>query len=498
MRTPLPLRRLCCGLLLAFAGVFAASGQEEGTPVRGALAPTEMADQPAAATRLKVVVIPVRDAIDTPILYVLRRGLKEAIENEADLVALDMDTPGGRADVMLDIMEALDRFPGGTLTFVNDEAGSAGALIAAVTDEIYFAPNAVMGAAELIASTGADVPEALKRKMTSYINAKVRALSDSDPRRAEVLKAMTSADFELKIDDEVLKREGELLTVTADEAMKPYGDPPTPLLGAGIAADITALLDAKLGAGNYDVTRLETTWSEDLAALLNTISPVLMGLGLLGLFIEFKTPGFGVFGILGGAFLVVVFLSQYVAGLSGHEPMVFFGVGVLLVLAEVVFFPGVVVMALTGLLLMLGSLVWSMADLWPDQPVEWSGDVFTRPLIDVALGVVIAVFSAAAILRFLPRGMFWDKLILAASVGTGSRSFVSVDSDHTSESLADIVGKTGVTMTALFPTGYVKIDGRWYLARVEVGTLETNQEIVVRRRGEFDLIVEPIGGEEAT
>jgi len=38
---------------------------------------------------------------------------------------------------------------------------------------------------------------------------------------------------------------------------------------------------------------------EGLAVWLNAISPVLLGLGLLALFIEFKTPGFGLFGIPG-------------------------------------------------------------------------------------------------------------------------------------------------------------------------------------------------------
>ena len=52
---------------------------------------------------------------------------------------------------------------------------------------------------------------------------------------------------------------------------------------------------------------------------MNVIAPLLMGLGLLGLFIEFKTPGFGVFGIAGISLFGIVFLSNYVAGLAGHE-----------------------------------------------------------------------------------------------------------------------------------------------------------------------------------
>jgi membrane-bound serine protease (ClpP class) len=60
------------------------------------------ADGPA-----KVVVIPVQDQIAKPVLFVIRRGLKEAIRDEADLVVLDMKTPGGSLGVTFEIMEAL-------------------------------------------------------------------------------------------------------------------------------------------------------------------------------------------------------------------------------------------------------------------------------------------------------------------------------------------------------------------------------------------------------
>ena len=72
-----------------------------------------------------VVVIPVQGVIADPVLYIIRRGLKEAIDAKADLVVLDMDTPGGSAGTTIEIMEAINKFPGRTATFVNEEAGSA-------------------------------------------------------------------------------------------------------------------------------------------------------------------------------------------------------------------------------------------------------------------------------------------------------------------------------------------------------------------------------------
>ncbi|MGN6985920.1 hypothetical protein ACTHSL_14255, partial [Neisseria sp. P0008.S010] len=74
--------------------------------------------------------------------------------------------------------------------------------------------------------------------------------------RGEVISSMIDVDYEFKIGDEVIKPKGELLSLTAQEAVKTFGDPPRPLLGAGIATDMDDLLDLLHGKGNHSVIRL--------------------------------------------------------------------------------------------------------------------------------------------------------------------------------------------------------------------------------------------------
>ena len=199
--------------------------------------------EPSPKTEItSVYIIPITDAINTTNLYILRRGLKEAIANDVDMVILDMDTPGGRLDITLDMMEMLDRFDGITATYVNDDAISAGSFIAAATQEIYLAPKGKIGASAVIQSTGEDVNETAKQKIDSYLRANVRAMTEEYPYRSDVIRAMLDAEFELKIDDEVIKPSGELLTLTASEAVKEYGDPPSKLLGEGIYESMEELL----------------------------------------------------------------------------------------------------------------------------------------------------------------------------------------------------------------------------------------------------------------
>ena len=345
--------------------------------VPGGFAQAEMPAIKAAPA--KVVVIPIRDQIAKPELYILRRGLKEAIEQKVDTIVLDMETPGGQLDVTFEMLKALEKFPGKTVTYVNREAISAGAFIAAGTSEIYFSPGAVIGAAAPVLSDGGDIGETMRGKLVSYLKARMRSISEGKGYRGEVISAMIDMDSEFKIGDQVIKPKGELLSLTAREAMKLYGDPPQPLLGNGIFDNLDALLNQIHGAGNYTVTRLEVMWSEKLAQYLNGLTPILMGLGLVCMFIEFKTPGFGTFGITGLTLLGIVFFSQFVAGLSGHEPVLFFLLGVTLVVIELFVLPGMMVFVVSGVALMLGSLVWAMTDLWPGEPVPLSGDVFVHP-----------------------------------------------------------------------------------------------------------------------
>ncbi|MEO6568424.1 MAG: NfeD family protein [Opitutaceae bacterium] len=436
------------------------------------------------AKKTRVVVIKVHEQINSAILYIIRRGVKEAIAEKADAVVFDLKTPGGALDSTLQIMEVIAQFPGLTVAYVNNEAMSAGAFISAVTGEIWFTPDGIIGAAAPVGASGAEVEKTMRLKVVSYLKARMRATSEGMGYRGQVISAMIDEDVELKLDDKVLKQKGELLTLTAAEASRVYGTPPQPLLAAGIAKNLEELLGKKFGAQGFTVRHLETTWSENLAVLLNRVSPLLLGLGMLALFIEFKTPGFGIFGISGITLLAIVFLGNFVAGLSGHEPMLVFAAGLLLIVAELFFFPGSFVLALAGLVLMLGSLVWSMADIWPNRPIVLSGDLLARPFQQLLIAFLIGGGVLALIYRFLPHGWIWNRLAVGGAVlGAGMPVEVLAEKNA-------LVGRDGMAVTNLFPAGQVEIDGKRYEARLEVGFADPGTPVRVLRRTDFDLVVE--------
>ncbi len=447
---------------------------------------TEEKKAPQNSKPYKVIVIPIRDQIAPPELYILRRGLKTAIEEGAHMVILDMHTPGGRVDVTFEMVKAIQKFPGKVYTYVNDEATSAGALISAGTDKIYMAPSATIGSSAPVTSEGEDVDQTMKLKIVSYLRAKVRSISEGKGYRGDVVSAMIDENFELKIGDEIIKPKGELLNLTANESIKQYGDPAQTLLAAGVEPSLQSLTDTIYGKGNYRVTRLEVTWAEKLAQFITNIAPFLLAVGLLLIFIEFKTPGFGIFGISGSILIAIFFFGHYAAGLSGHEAALIFFIGFALVMIDLFFIPGFFLLAIPGGILMIGSLLWGMSDIWPDQPIAWESNFLFRPLINLTMGIVGAIVLFALLLRYMPKGGLWGHMVLESAIGGET----TISSDARSE--PSLIGAIGYAVTALFPSGEIEINGTRYDARLAIGTVPPGTSVKVISVGEFELKVEAI------
>lgn len=439
--------------------------------------------------------IPIRDQIGPPILDILRRGLKDAIISKADIVILDMDTPGGELGVTLEIMqeiiESFDRFDGSIITYVNREAISAGAYIAIATNEIAFAPYAQIGAAEAVSGGGGNIDSSMKRKVNSYLKAKIRSYSGNYRYRSRVMGSMMDANETLLIDGKpplaadgsVIQKEGELLTLTAEEAVRQYGDPPQPLLGIGVYETVETLLDEKLGVGNYQLIKMEINWAEKAGLWLNSVGPIIIGIGLLGLFIEFKTPGFGFFGIGGIVFVLIFFGSKYVSGLAGQEEILVFLLGVSLVVVELFLFPGLIFPAIIGLFMIVASILWAMVDVWPNTDFNWSVATFEGPVKELSYAILITIGLVLILTRILPKTTVWNNLILSSTVGNAT--FNNATQGETSP----VVGTLGKSVSELYPIGQVEFDGRRYEARSNLGKITKGATVKVIGNDDYGLIV---------
>jgi len=411
----------------------------------------------------KVYILPIRDDIMPPLVYLVRRGVKEAMEAKADLLVLDMETNGGRVDTTREIIGILNEFKGDTVTFVNKDAFSAGAFIAVATKKIFMAPESVIGAAApIVMSPGGDgvekMPDTYEKKMTSAVKAMVRATAEKHGHNIAVIEAMIDKTrglvltniSETATNSVVIAKEGDILTLTNTEAEKEYGNPPKKLLSSGTVKDIESLL-AQLGYAGATQHRINPTGMEKIGTWLNMVSPLLLIIGMAGIYIEFKTPGFGLPGIVGIAAFALYFLGGYVAGLSGAEWVVVFVLGLALVFVELFVYPGTVMIGLTGATLMLAAIIMAMVDLYPATtpgilPAMPSFDKFELPFQNL----IIAMFGGGLVIwlasLILPQTPLYRSVI--SSSASGMKTEATLEAQKKSRH-----GQTGQTTSALRPGG---------------------------------------------
>ena len=116
--------------------------------------------------------------------------------------------------------------------------------------------------------------------------------------------------------------------------------------------------------------------------------------------------------------------------------------------------------------------------------------MFYTPFIDLSLGLLVTIGLGFALARFLPKSVFWDKLILATSVGQADPLVTGGARSMDKPENLPKIGAKGHTSSHLFPSGTVEIDGSTYQAQVRLGSLQANEVIRVVGYSDFNLIVE--------
>jgi len=385
-----------------------------------------------------VYVLPIEGVIDLGLAPFVQRVLDEATQAGAAAVILEIETFGGRVDAAVQIRDALLNSPLRTVGFVNKRAISAGALIGLATQTLVMAPGSTIGAAApvLAGAPGAEGSPA-GEKTVSYVRKEFLATAEARKRPLLLAEAMVDADVEVP----GVVDKGKLLTLTTDEALKHKV--------ADFAADTLEGVLQQLGLEGAEVRHASPHWAENVVRLLThpVLSSLLISIGMLGILIEMRTPGFGVAGALGIASLGLFFFGHWLVQLAGWEELLLAGVGLVLLAAEIFFIPGFGVAGVLGMAALLGALVLSMTG---------AGDTaafIVAATWRVVIALLVALLAGFVVLRFFRRLPFARRLVLAANLGTGP--------EHGSAPLSDQgwIGKRGHAASALRPAGIADIDG---------------------------------------
>ncbi|MCC6554443.1 MAG: nodulation protein NfeD [Polyangiaceae bacterium] len=428
--------------------------------------------EPAAAQagRPAVHVLEIRGEIDLGLAAYVTRALAAAERAGAAAVIIHIDTFGGRVDAAVTIRDALLGTPMRTVAYVDRRAISAGALIALSAGEIVMAEGATIGAASPV-EMGPEGARPAGEKATSYVRKEFRATAEIRGRPPELAEAMVDADVEVP----GVVPAGKLLTLTTGEAIA---------LGVADrrAASMDALLDS-IGLAGAEVVAPEVSWAERWVRFLTrpAVSSLLLAIGTLGVFVELRTPGFGVPGVVGLAALALFFWAHWLVRLVGWEEVLLIGAGVVLLAIEAFVTPGFGAPGVLGILALLAGVTLSLIG----APVTWGSVALA--LGQVALAIAAAIAGALALLRLLPKLPFGRRLVLAGGLGAEVPAAPAPARVR--------AGDRGVSTSPLRPAGVA----RFGEARVDVvsegGYVEAGEPIeVIRVEGSRVVVRQAAGG----
>jgi membrane-bound serine protease (ClpP class) len=385
-----------------------------------------------------VYVAPIEGVIDLGLAPFVERVLAEATAAKADAVVLEINTFGGRVDAAVIIRDALLRSRVRSVAFVNKRAISAGALISLATETILMADGGTIGAATPVQMGAPNAgTKPVDEKSVSYMRKEFRATAESRKRPPLVAEAMVDPDVVIT---GVIEK-GKLLTLTTSEALK---------LGVADArADSLEAVLAYLKLPGAQVRRPTVNWAEQLVRVFThpVLGSVLMTIGILGIIVELRTPGFGVPGAVGIASLGLFFWGHWLVRLAGWEEILLVALGLVLLALEIFVIPGFGIAGVVGILALGGGLVLSLVGAGA------TGELVLWAVGRVALSLLIAIGVSLILIRVLPHLPYGRSLVLETGLDARAGYASAPESD------LKWVGKRGTAATPLRPAGIALFDG---------------------------------------
>jgi membrane-bound serine protease (ClpP class) len=443
-------------------------------------------------TAVKAYVIPVAGTVDHGMAAFVGRCLREASKETGAVIVLEIDTYGGQVDAAFNIVDSVTACKAPTVAFVRSKAISAGALIALSASKMVMRPNATLGDVAPLVNTG-EGPKMLGEKHQSPIRAKFRALAAKNGYPALLTEAMVTEEFEvfeatmpdtlLYLDSaglaalapEVKSRissskpvvkAGELLTMTDAEALR-YG------FSKMTVGSVEEALQ-RLGYSGATVIPMGKNWSEGFVSVIALLAPALMMLGFSSIYIEMRSPGFGIPGIIGVCCLALVFFGQYMVGLANYTELLLLAIGAALLALEVLVIPGFGFAGFAGIALLIIGMVLSFQNfVLPSPELPWQAAVLKRNIVLVSLSIIGAIVLVLVFFKyfFAEFGRVVKGPYLAATLA-GAQSDAGMG-------FVPSIGDKGIASTTLRPSGKARIGAKLCDVVTEGQFIDSGAEVAV-------------------
>ena len=274
---------------------------------------------------------------------------------------------------------------------------------------------------------------------------------------------------------------GKLLTLTAQEAQL-----------YGLIRTTCTSLDQVLGLFGFEHVRkvpIEMTAAERAFRWLTNplVSGILLMIALGGLYLEVKTPGFGLPGIVSIIAFSLFFGARAVLGLADWIDIALVMTGAGLLLVEIFVLPGFGVVGIAGVICIIAGIVLSFTlkgFSWPEY--HWDYARLQDAGITLALAMVLTVAFVAAVWKLLPYTPAYGRLVLAAAQQKEEGFVVQ------SAELRRAIGLRGVALTVLRPAGKGRFGDKTYQVVSRAEYLEEGTPIIIVEVEGNRYVVDPL------
>lgn len=442
-------------------------------------APDTTASDTISGSRTRVFTYAIKDNIAAPTWRITQEAFKDALSMQADVVILQLNTYGGEVSAADSIRTKILNAPMPVHVFIDDNAASAGALIAIACDSIYMNPGGKIGAATVVNQAGEQVPD----KYQSYMRATMRATAEAHGKDTLITgndtlftwhrdPAIAEAMVDPRLYVKGVSDTGQVLTFTASEAIvNGYCE--------GTATSLEEVI-SKLGIEEYELSTFTQTGIDKLIGFL--INPIVSGVLIMviigGIYFELQSPGIGF--ALGASVVAALlyFAPLYLEGMAENWELILFIVGVILIMVEIFAIPGFGVAGVAGIIAMITGLTLSLVDNVVFEDPEFTGEglgilmkSLSLVLVAVLLGVIFSLWATRKLLTTTAFG----NLSLKSEQRT-EEGYIGVETGQKS-----LIGKEGVAHTVLRPSGRVMIEDMLYDAKSEYGFIERGAAVRVIR-----------------
>lgn len=443
-----------------------------------------------AYSNTKLFRIDIHDEIGSTTWRYLQDGMHEAQQDSADGVIIHLNTYGGTV-LHADSMRTLllnSSIP--TYAYIENNAASAGALIAIACDSIYMQQGSRIGAATVVNETGVAMPD----KYQSYMRATMRATAEAQGRDTIVTATGdTIVEWrrnpliaEAMVDERIvvphLSDSGQVLTFTANEALENnYCE--------AVVANLEEAISQQIGIEEYTITSYNPTLYDKIAGFLTNpaLQALMVTLIIGGIFFELKTPGIGLPSAIALIAVVLYFVPLFISGTAESWEVLIFVVGIIMLIIELFVIPGFGVAGVSGIIFVLGALILAALNNIVFDFTFVTGHDISRSILTVLSGLVVAIVILVYLShRIGSRGLLYQFALHAEQ--KNEEGYVGIDT-----TASNLVGCRGTTITRMSPSGKVEVNGDVYDAVSLHGKfIDAHTAVVVNQHQNNQLYVTPV------